>query len=120
MILPQEAKGNFTPSPRKDKVASVSITEPSCIVQVTISCGTTLGIRCLKIRRDTRMPQASVAVINSCSRRERICPRTRRAIPGQPRIPRISIRYSMRSFGSTRIPSIAAPRMMIRGIEGIQ
>ena len=51
-----------------------------------------LGIRWRKMRRETLMPQASVAVMNSCSRRERIWPRTRRAIPGQPRKPKISIK----------------------------
>ena len=66
------------------------------------------------------MPQASVAVMNSCSRRERIWPRTRRAMPGQPRKPRISIRYIIRIWGSTPVLSMAAPRMMMMGMEGMQ
>ena len=68
----QQANGNFTPRPRKESVASVMIVEPRLIVHVTISCGMTFGIRCLKILRDARIPQASVAVMNSCSRRDRI------------------------------------------------
>ena len=75
-----------------DRVASVMMTLPRPMVQVTISWGMTLGIRCLKIRRDTLRPQASAAVMYSCSRRDRIWPRTRRAIPAQPRKPRISIK----------------------------
>ena len=90
------------------------------MVQITISCGMTLGIRCRKILRETRTPQASVAVMNSCSRSERICPRTRRAMEGQPRKPSVSIKYSMRIWGSTRMASIAAPRMMMIGMEGMQ
>ena len=92
MMLPQEAKGNLTPRPRKLRVASVMMVPPRPMVQETMSCGMTLGTRCRKIRRETLMPQASVAVMNSCSRRERIWPRTRRAMPGQPKKPRISIR----------------------------
>ena len=92
MMLPQEANGNLTPRPRKLSVASVMMVEPRLIVQLTMSCGMTLGIRWRKMRRETLMPQASVAVMNSCSRRERIWPRTRRAIPGQPRKPRINIK----------------------------
>ena len=91
-MLPQEAKGNLTPRPRKLRVASVMMVEPRLMVQITISWGMTLGIRCLKMRRETLMPQASVAVINSCSRRERIWPRTMRAMLGQPKKPSSSIR----------------------------
>ena len=120
MIFPQEANGNFTPKPKKDSVDSVMIVEPRLIVLITISCGITFGIRWRKIRLDTLMPHASVAVMNSCSRRERICPRTIRAVPGQPRIPRISIRYSIRICGSRRMPSIAAPRIMMTGMDGMQ
>ena len=39
---------------------------------------------------------------------------------GQPRKPRISIRYIMRVQESTRIASMAAPMMMMTGIEGMQ
>ena len=90
------------------------------MVQVTISWGMTLGIRCRKIRRETLMPQASVAVMNSCSRSDRICPRTSRAMEGQLRKPRINIRYSIRIWGSTCMASMAEPRMIIRGVEGMQ
>ena len=62
------------------------------MVQETISWGMTFGTRCLKILRETLSPLDSVAVMNSCSRSERIWPRTMRARPGQPRKPRISIR----------------------------
>ena len=37
MILPQEAKGNLTPKPRKDSVASVMMVEPRLMVQLTMS-----------------------------------------------------------------------------------
>ena len=60
----------MTPRPRKLSVASVMMVEPRLIVQLTMSCGMTLGIRWRKMRRETLMPQASVAVMNSCSRRE--------------------------------------------------
>ena len=110
----------MTPRPRKDRVASVRMVEPRPMVQVTISCGMTLGIRWRKIRCQTLMPQASVASMNSCSRRERIWPRTRRAMPGQPRKPKISIRYIIRVQESTRMASMAAPMMIMTGIEGMQ
>ena len=44
----------------------------------------------------------------------------RRAMPGQPRKPRISIRYIIRVQESMRMASMAAPRMMMMGMEGRQ
>ena len=120
MMLPQDANGYLTPRPRKDRVASVRMVEPRLMVQVTISCGITLGIRWRKMRCHALIPQASAAVMNSCSRRDKIWPRTRRAMPGQPRKPRISIRYIIRVQESMRMASMAAPRMMMMGMEGRQ
>ena len=45
MMLPHEANGNFTPRPRNESVASVMIVDPRLMVQETISCGMTLGMR---------------------------------------------------------------------------
>ena len=99
MILPQEAAGYLMPSPRKLSVASDRITAPRSMVANTISWGTTLGTRCLKILRLTRTPVASVATMNSCSRSDKICPRTIRAIPTQPILPMITHSIYIRTVG---------------------
>ena len=66
------------------------------------------------------MPPASAAVINSCSRKERICPRTSRARLGHPKKPKVSIKKSILTWGSIRIASSVAPRIISKGVVGIQ
>ena len=120
MMVPQVASGCLTPRPRKDSVDSVMMMPPMFSVAMTISWGMTFGTRWRKMRSFTRMPVASVATMNSCSRRESICPRTRRAMLAQPMTPSAAIIIIRRMYVSMRIASISAPRMIMIGIIGRQ
>ena len=115
MMLPQEASGYFTPRPRKESVASVMMMPPRLIVACTIKSGMTFGTRCRKILRETRMPVASVATMKSCSRSERIWPRTTRAMLVQPNMPSTAMRMNIRLIGSISILSMTVPMIMTIG-----
>ena len=96
MMEPQEASGYLMPRPRKLSVASVRMMPPRPMVACTMSSGMTFGTRWRKMRREMRMPVASVATMKSCSRRDRIWPRTTRATPVQPMMPMMAISRKMR------------------------
>ena len=75
----------------------------------------TFGTRCLNMRLEERMPVASCAIMNSCSLRERICPRTSLAMPAQPNTPSATIIQTRRTYGSILSASNSAPIMMSMG-----
>ena len=69
------------PTPRKLSEASDSIAPPKPTVIETISGPRLLGTRWLRIMVQFDAPSARSASINSFSRSDRICPRTKRAFP---------------------------------------
>ena len=76
IMLPQVASGCLTPRPRK-----LSVPPDDNGAQGHGGVDYELGhdvraTRWRKMRREARMPVASSAIMNSCSRRESICPRT--------------------------------------------
>src|SRR5699024_4308877 len=79
----------------KERLASVNMAPAILSVALTIIYGSTLGIKCFNILEKSDNPKASVASINSCSLRDKICPRTIRANPGQLKIPIKNITISI-------------------------
>ena len=86
-VWPQLGVGCCTPKPRKLRLDSVMIAPAKPNVAATTTGPMTLGRMWRKIMRWVGTPNATAAVTKSRLRKVRNWPRTRRVMPGQPKMP---------------------------------
>ena len=118
-MLPHVALGSLTPKPMKDREDSVSMQVAKSRVALTIITVMMLGRMWRKMMPNSLTPKALAAVTNSCSRSASTLPRTRRAMPGQERKPKMNIIKMIRCSSEILLPKIL-DKIIQKGRKGME
>ena len=103
---PSEGIGAFTPRPRKERKLSVKMALGICSAVEMMTTEMQLGSRCFVMIHLPFAPVAWAASTYSCSRRERIWPRIRRAMLTQYRRPNtMNMEMMFEPIFSSTVPS---------------
>ena len=110
--LPSEGMGALTPRPRNERKLSVKMALGICRAVEMMMTEMQLGIRCFLMIQPAPAPVAWAARTYSCSRRERIWPRMRRAMEHQySRAKMTNSEMMLEPMLARTVPSMTGPRV---------
>src|SRR3954449_1037903 len=113
MMLPQLGMIGGVPAPMKDSDASMIIADAQMKVAFTINGASVFGKMCLRMIIGVRVPDATAASTNGCSRRLSTTPRIRRDTRGNS-----AMAMAMMTFCTdARVSAISAMANRMEGID---